>query len=208
MNLARNLNSVTSSSIRVLDVSCNALNRVRESFLHFIKFLSKVEDINLASTGIYADDIGEIIKYQTTLTALDISDNDLNDTGVMLLSGFLSPAKLKRISMNRIWGRATTQRTIALKVLAEAINHSHIEELQLQGGAKYNLRQGLMHFVSFFRENKNIKKLDISGHQDLNYPVYYLVLFKLNTSVVYSGMVMKQILVHLKPLNQHYLGLL
>ncbi|PRP75063.1 hypothetical protein PROFUN_03899 [Planoprotostelium fungivorum] len=123
--------------------------------------------LNLTDNGLTTADavmISTLPFKMTSITELNLSDNDLGDEGIAAIAeGLCASSSVRSLVLNRCWnGKAKAP---AVENLGKLISTNRVLESLSIVGAKTPLKADLYPFLYSLGTNSSISKLDISGHQ-------------------------------------------
>eukprot|EP01116_Phalansterium_solitarium_P004867 TRINITY_DN1604_c1_g3_i1.p1 TRINITY_DN1604_c1_g3~~TRINITY_DN1604_c1_g3_i1.p1 ORF type:complete len:955 (-),score=337.75 TRINITY_DN1604_c1_g3_i1:456-3320(-) len=127
--------------------------------------------INLAQNKLGMNGARLIAAMATQLTnvvSLDLTDNELNDDGVIILcEGLAYNTKLKHLNLSHNFKTRGKNRPQAVEAIVKLVStdQSPLESLELEGGSKSELKNDILPLILALATNDSLKSLNISGHQ-------------------------------------------
>eukprot|EP01117_Protostelium_nocturnum_P010171 TRINITY_DN3636_c0_g1_i1.p1 TRINITY_DN3636_c0_g1~~TRINITY_DN3636_c0_g1_i1.p1 ORF type:complete len:1020 (-),score=389.37 TRINITY_DN3636_c0_g1_i1:53-3112(-) len=134
--------------------------------------LTAPKDLELAfnlsdnSFGFQAANLISTLAFtMTSVTSLDLSDNELGDEGIAAIAdGLCASTTLKSLSLNRCWNGKS--KPLAIENLGKLISTNQVlEAISIVGTKAQPLKTDIHPFLYAIGTNSSITQLDISGHQ-------------------------------------------
>ena len=149
-----------------LDLSGNIITSF-ETLALLLQWSPNITKLNIANTGLTTVDLKDLLKEIPTIEWLNISDNNLGDSGLLILEDALKSKKqLKTLLMDRTLEKRTSARIKAMEALGGFLNSNEcaITTFSIVGGQKSSLKGDLVPFVISLMANDTLTSLDISSN--------------------------------------------
>eukprot|EP01117_Protostelium_nocturnum_P014932 TRINITY_DN5739_c0_g1_i1.p1 TRINITY_DN5739_c0_g1~~TRINITY_DN5739_c0_g1_i1.p1 ORF type:complete len:734 (-),score=247.62 TRINITY_DN5739_c0_g1_i1:1383-3584(-) len=154
-----------------LDVSDNRIpvkdNKYLDAF-RFFQSSTNLTQLNVSKTGMTADILEAFIQTIPNVTHLDLSDNSMGDNLLFVISSSFTaaPNRITTLILDRNFEKPSKQRQKVVNDFAEFLEGDHclLEELQIAGGPKSQLKADCIPIIFALMKNVTLKTLDVTGN--------------------------------------------
>eukprot|EP01105_Mastigella_eilhardi_P023362 TRINITY_DN5875_c0_g1_i1.p1 TRINITY_DN5875_c0_g1~~TRINITY_DN5875_c0_g1_i1.p1 ORF type:complete len:742 (-),score=201.04 TRINITY_DN5875_c0_g1_i1:107-2224(-) len=169
------LKSLKSQSLRSIDSSSVPLTTNKadtcRKFVTSLKNLDSLDTVSIARCQLSVDALQILVapdsRIMMSVTALNVSDNDLGDDGLIaLFDSLVNHSTLTTLAINRNFVKRSRNRAKMINRLTALVESDKcpLTQLEMEGNARGQLKGDIVPFLFSLMSNKSLTVLNISGH--------------------------------------------